>query len=80
MGKAVFAMTSQSQSAAFPLSERDLETHVEQRIAERMALTHLYRIEQGENGPCAVPRGQAAASIWRVVQDAVREAGGRIVR
>ena len=59
-----------------PLSEANLEIHVEERIEERMALSHLWRIEDGE----VVPTERAGASLWRVVKDAVAESGWRIVR
>jgi hypothetical protein len=62
------------------LTEIQMHAHVEQRIQERMNLSHLYRIEQGEDGPQAVCTGCAAASIWRVVLDAVREAQWRITK
>lgn len=63
-----------------PLSEEKLERHVEQRIQERANLGHLYRIEDGHDGPEAMLTGRAAASLWRAVQDAIREAGWRITR
>lgn len=63
-----------------PLSEEKLEIHVEQSIRERASLGHLYRIEDGPDGPEATLTGRAAASLWRAVQDAVREAGWRIVK
>ena len=63
-----------------PLSEAQLHTHVEQRIQERANLGHLYVIEQAEDGPVAVLRGNAAASILRVVLDAVREAGWKVTK
>lgn len=62
-----------------PLSEEKLQTHVEQRIQERADLGHLYRIEDGPDGPEAMLTGRAAASLWRAVQDAIREAGWRII-
>lgn len=65
---------------ARPLSEEKLELLVEQRIQERANLGHLYKIEDGSEGPEASFTPRAAASLWRVVQDAVREAGWRIVK
>ncbi len=72
--------TEELMPADEALAESQMHSHVEQRIQERMNLGHLYRIEQGDEGPegCCSPR--AAASVWRVVLDAVREAGWRIVR
>lgn len=69
-----------TNSTTKPLSEEKLELHVEQRIQERANLGHLYRIEDGPDGPEVMLTGRAAASLWRCVQDAVREAGWRIVK
>jgi hypothetical protein len=63
-----------------PLSVEKLDIHLEQRIQERLNLGHLYQIEDSEDGPEACCTGRAAASIWRVVQDAIREAGWKIVK
>ena len=57
------------------LTEARMHMHVEQRIHERLNLSHLWRVEDGE----AVAADGAAASVWRVVQDAVREAGWKMV-
>ena len=51
--------------------ESTLEAHVIQRIEEQMMGDMWNPVQKGLSPP---------ASIWRVVQDAVREAGGRIVR
>jgi hypothetical protein len=59
----------------------DMDAHVEQRIQERLNLSHLWEIETDEDGyPQASATPKAAASLWRVVQDAVREAGGAIIK
>ena len=59
----------------------DIDAHVIQRIEERLHLRHLWDIEIDEEGcPQAYATPMAATSIWRVVQAAVREAGGAIVR
>ena len=63
-----------------PLSEEKMHAHVEQRIQERADLQHNYEITQGDDGPEASFTGCAAASIWRVVLDAVREAGWKITK
>jgi hypothetical protein len=63
-----------------PLSEERLHDLIESRIAERANLGHLYTITEGEDGPDASFTPRAAASILRVVLDAVREAGWRITK
>jgi hypothetical protein len=68
-----------SWDKSLPLLRRDLDVHVEQRIKERMDLSHLYLIEPGPDGPEACATEAAAASIWRVVQDAIQEAGWRCI-
>lgn len=73
-------MAVQTDGPTRPLSEEKLELHVEQRIQERANLGHLYKIEDGPEGPEASFTPSAATSLWRVVQDAVREAGWRIVK
>ncbi len=62
------------------LTETQMHAHIEQRIQERANLGHLYVIEQSDDGPVGVFRGNAAASILRVVLDAVREAGWRVTK
>lgn len=61
-------------------TEAVMQAHVEQRIQERLNLGHLYCVEDGEDGPEASCTGPAAASVWRVVLDAVREAGWRVTK
>ena len=57
-----------------------LNRHVMQRIKERMDLSHLWLIEPGPDGPEVYATEAAAASIWRVVQDALNEAGWGIAK
>jgi hypothetical protein len=59
-------------------STEKLKRYVEQCIQERANLGHLYQIEDGPDGPEAALTDCAAASLWRAVQDAIREAGWRI--
>lgn len=70
-------MDDKSKTTA-PLPRHNLNLHVAQRIKERMELGHLYLVEPGPDGPEASATGAAPASIWRVVQDAIQEAGWRI--
>ena len=60
------------------LEIHQLFVHVEQRIQERCNLGHLYMIEQSDDGPVACMTDEAAASIWRAVYGAIKEAGWRI--
>ncbi len=63
-----------------PLSLGRLNAYVEQRIIERANLRRLYDIEWNEEEQeyTACMKSRAAASIWRVVQDALKEAGWKI--
>lgn len=63
---------------AIPITRVNLNSHVVQRIKERMDLSHLWIIEPGPDGLEAYPTEEAAGSIWRVVQDAIKEAGWRV--
>ena len=71
---------NQTTNIGHPLSEEKLGLLIEQRIQERANLGHIYSIEEGPEGPDAVFNDRAAASLWRAVQDAIREAGWRILR
>jgi hypothetical protein len=71
-------MPDKTEDSCHPLSEEKLARYVEQRIQERANLGHLYQIEDGPDGPEAAFTDCAAASLWRVVQDAIREAGWKI--
>ena len=61
------------------LDDLRLGVYVVQRIQERANLGHLYEIEDTPDGPMAYMTEAGAKSIWRVVQDALDEAGWRIM-
>lgn len=74
--------TEQNKTTRLPLREAELEAHVEQRILERLQLRHLYKIEwdEAKQEYVAIMKPRAVTAIWRVVQDAVGEAGWKIAR
>jgi hypothetical protein len=57
------------------MTGEQLNEYIIERIRERLNTRNLYQVVLSEDGCEAVCRPAAAASVWNVVQDAIREVG-----
>lgn len=52
-----------------------LDEYIVERIQLRLNMRNIYNVVLSEDGCEALCRPGAAASVWRTVQDAIREVG-----